>query len=104
MWEDGEDPVPSKGDTHAGRQHLTHHLALPPRIASYFSLTLDELFDWRPRLSEAEAAAVYASVYAEAAEDLPAAHARLMEVARERWSGWGLLVTLATLITSWAAG
>ena len=79
-------------------------VALLPRIASYFSLTLDELFDWRPRLSEAEAAAVYASVHAEAAEDLPAAHARLMEVARDRWSDWGLLVTLATLLTSWAAG
>ena len=79
-------------------------VALLPRIAAFFSLTLDELFDWRPRMGEAEAAALYASVYAEAAEDLPAAHARLMEVARNRWSDWGLLVTLATLLTSWAAG
>ncbi|HJB55395.1 MAG TPA: helix-turn-helix domain-containing protein [Candidatus Olsenella avistercoris] len=27
-------------------------VALLPRIAAYFSLTIDELFDWRARLSE----------------------------------------------------
>ena len=37
-------------------------VSLLPRIAAYFSLTLDELFDWRGALSEEESAALYAEV------------------------------------------
>ena len=52
-------------------------VSLLPRIAGYFSLTLDELFDWHDALSQEESAALYAEVYALGEKDLGAAHKRL---------------------------
>lgn len=54
-------------------------VGLLPRIAAYFSLTLDELFDWRDELAQEESAALYAEVYALGEKDLVVAHARLRE-------------------------
>lgn len=79
-------------------------MSLLPRIAAYFSLTLDELFDWRDELTEAESAALYAEVYALAEQDLAAAHERLRTLASEHYSDANLLLMLASLLALWAAG
>lgn len=79
-------------------------VALLPRIASYFSLTLDELFDWRDELTDEACAALYAEVYALGAHDIAAAHERLRALAAEHYSDGNLLLMLASLLTVWAAG
>ena len=79
-------------------------VSLLPRIAAYFSLTLDELFDWRDELTEAESAALYAEVYALAEQDPAAAHERLRALATAHYSDANLLLMLASLLTVWAAG
>lgn len=79
-------------------------VSLLPRIAAYFSLTLDELFDWRDELTDEESAALYAEVYAMGEKDLPAAHERLRTLASEHYSDANLLLMLASLLTVWAAG
>lgn len=79
-------------------------VSLLPRIAAYFSLTLDELFDWRDELTEGESAALYAEVYALGERDLPAAYARLRELVAEHYSDANLLLMMASLLTTWAAG
>lgn len=61
-------------------------VSLLPRIAAYFSLTLDELFDWRDELTQEESAALYAEVYALGEKDLGAAHDRLRALAAEHYS------------------
>ncbi|WP_144743314.1 helix-turn-helix domain-containing protein [Enorma burkinafasonensis] len=79
-------------------------VSLLPRIAAYFSLTLDELFDWRDELSSEESATLYAEVYALGEKDLGAAHERLRALATEHYSDASLLLMLASLLTIWAAG
>ena len=79
-------------------------VSLLPRIAAYFSLTLDELFDWRDELTEEESAALYAEVYAQGERDLAAALERLRALAAEHYSDANLLLMLASLLTMWAAG
>lgn len=44
-------------------------VTLLPRIAAYFSLTLDELFGYRSVLSNEEVATLYAELRAKAARD-----------------------------------
>lgn len=79
-------------------------VSLLPRIAAYFSLTMDELFDWRDELTEEESAALYAEVYAQGERDLAAAHERLRALAAEHYSDASLLLMLASLLTMWATG
>ena len=79
-------------------------VGLLPRIAAYFSLTLDELFDWRDELTQEESAARYAEVYALGEKDLAAAHVRLRELAAAHCSDANLLLMLASLLTMWAGG
>lgn len=79
-------------------------VSLLPRITAYFSLTLDELFDWRDELTEEESAALYAEVYALGGRDPAAAHERLRTLAAEHYSDANLLLMLASLLTVWAAG
>lgn len=79
-------------------------VSLLPRIAAYFSLTLDELFDWRDELTDEESAAFYAEVYALGEKGLGAAHERLRALATEHYSDAKLLLMLASLLTVWAAG
>ncbi|WP_417802410.1 helix-turn-helix domain-containing protein, partial [Thermophilibacter provencensis] len=79
-------------------------VSLLPRIAAYFSLTLDELFGWRDELTEAESAALYAEVYALGEKDLSAARERLRAIAAEHYSDASLLLMLASLLTVWADG
>lgn len=78
-------------------------VSLLPRIAAYFSLTLDALFDWRDELTQEESASLYAEVYALGEKDLDAAHERLRALAAEHYSDARLLLMLATLLTMWAA-
>ena len=77
-------------------------VSLLPRIAAYFSLTLDELFDWRDELTSEESSALYAEVYALGEKDLAAAHERLRALASEHYSDANLLLMLASLLTVWA--
>ena len=79
-------------------------VSLLPRIAAYFSLTLDELFDWHDKLTQEESAALYAEVYALGEKDLAAAHARLRELAFSHYSDANLLLMLASLLTMWSSG
>ena len=79
-------------------------VSLLPRIAAYFSLTLDELFDWRDEFSQEESAALYAEVYALGEKNLATAHKRLRALATEHYSDANLLLMLAPLLTVWAAG
>lgn len=79
-------------------------VSLLPRIAAYFSLTLDELFDWRDELTQEESAALYAEVYALGEKDLASAHERLRALAAEHYSDVNLLLMLASLLTTWAGG
>lgn len=79
-------------------------VSLLPRIAAYFSLTLDELFDWCDELSQEESAALYAEVYALGEKDLATAHERLRALASEHYSDANLLLMLASLLTVWAGG
>ena len=79
-------------------------VSLLPRIAAYFSLTLDELFDWRDELTQEESAALYAEVYALGEKDLASAHERLRALAAEHYSDANLLLMLASLLTAWAGG
>ena len=79
-------------------------VSLLPRIAAYFSLTLDELFGWRGELAEEESAALYAEVYVLEERDLSAAHERLRMLAAEHYADANLLIMLASLLTVWAGG
>ena len=79
-------------------------VSLLPRIAAFFSLTLDELFDWCDELTQEETAALYAEVYALGEKDLASAHERLRALAAEHYSDANLLLMLASLLTVWVAG
>ncbi|HJG30003.1 MAG TPA: helix-turn-helix domain-containing protein [Collinsella ihuae] len=79
-------------------------VSLLPRIAALFSITLDELFDWRDELTEEESAALYAEVYTLGEKDLPAARERLRALATEHYSDANLLLMFASLLTVWADG
>ena len=79
-------------------------VSLLPRIAAFFSLTLDELFDWCDELTQEESAALYAEVYALGEKDLASAHERLRALAAEHYSDANLLLMLASLLTVWVAG
>lgn len=66
-------------------------VALLPRIAAYFDLTLDELFDYRPQLSEKEVERLYLEVFALFSEDADAAYERAERLIAEYYSCWRLL-------------
>ena len=57
-------------------------VALLPRIAAYFGITLDELFAFRPQLTEDEVRDVYLELCRLFAEDAGAAYARMDELVR----------------------
>lgn len=72
-------------------------VALLPRIASYFGITLDELFDYRPQLTADEVRDVYLELCGLFAEDAPAAYARMDGLVRDYGSCWNLLLQMAAL-------
>lgn len=66
-------------------------VALLPRIAAYFDLTLDELFDYRPQLTEKEIERLYLEVFAQFSQDPDAALERAERLVVEYYSCWRLL-------------
>lgn len=77
-------------------------VALLPRIAAYFSLTLDELFGYRCVLSDEEMATLYAELLAEAARDQASALGHLREAVQDHYADFRLLVMMASLLFEWA--
>lgn len=74
-------------------------VALLPRIAAYFSLTLDELFDWRPQLTKDEVQRAYLELMTLAAHDADAALDRADQLAADYYSCWTLLVQVGVFYT-----
>lgn len=72
-------------------------VALLPRIAAYFGITLDELFAFRPQLTEDEMRDAYLELCRLFAQDSGAAYQRMDELVRDYGSCWGLLLQMASL-------
>ncbi|BAK44285.1 helix-turn-helix domain-containing protein [Eggerthella sp. YY7918] len=72
-------------------------VALLPRIAAYFRLTLDELFDYRPQMSKDEVKQAYYELFAAFDSDADAAFARLESLAADYYSCWPLLQQMGML-------
>lgn len=72
-------------------------VALLPRIAAYFRLTLDELFDYRPQMSKDEVKRTYLELFAFFDRDADAAFARLEALVADYYSCWPLLQQLGML-------
>ena len=72
-------------------------VALLPRIAAYFGISLDDLFAFRPQLAEDEVRDVYLELCRLFAEDADAAYARMDELVRDYASCWSLLLQMASL-------
>ena len=66
-------------------------LALLPRIAAYFDLTLDELFDYRPQLVGDNLQGAYLRLLAQFDEDPEAAFANAEDLVRSHYSCWPAL-------------
>lgn len=77
--------------------------ALLPRIAAYFDLTLDELFDYRPQLTAEEVRAVALDLYAQFAEQPDLASERVGELVAEYYSCWRLLQQIGVICVQRAA-
>lgn len=72
-------------------------VALLPRIAAYFDLTLDELFDYRPQLTKDEVRDVYLRLFAQMSEDPDAALESVDRLVAEYYSCWPLLQQMGGL-------
>lgn len=72
-------------------------VTLLPRIAAYFRLTLDELFDYRPQMTKDEIKRTYYDVYAAFEQNPDAAFARLEALVTDYYSCWPLLQQLGVL-------
>lgn len=78
-------------------------VALLPRIAAYFDLTLDELFDYRPQLTKDEVLRVSAELYAQFAEQPDLARTRVDDLVAEYYSCWRLLQQIGVICVQRAA-
>lgn len=78
-------------------------VALLPRIASYFGLTLDKLFDYRPQMTAEEVRDAYLCLFAQFGEDPDAAFAGAEDIVREHYSCWPLLQQMGMLYMQHAA-
>lgn len=78
-------------------------VALLPRIAAYFDLTLDELFDYRPQLSDKEVREAYLRLSAQFEEDPDAALEEAERLVGAYYSCWPLLHQMGTLLMQRAA-
>ncbi len=83
-------------------EHARRRAPTPHSGPAYFSLTLDELFDYRSVLSEEELATLYAELRAEAMRDQPAALGCLRATVRDHYADGRLLVMMASLLFEWA--
>ncbi|WP_080798430.1 helix-turn-helix domain-containing protein [Arabiibacter massiliensis] len=78
-------------------------VALLPRIAAYFGLTLDELFDYRPQLSAEEVRDAYLRLAMLIDEDPDAALEEVERLIADYYSCWPLLHQMGTLLMQRAA-
>lgn len=78
-------------------------VALLPRIAAYFGLTLDELFDYRPQLSDSEVREAYLRLFAQMGDDPDAALESVDRLVAEHYSCWPLLQQMGALYLQRAA-
>ena len=72
-------------------------VALLPRIAARFRLTLDELFDYRPQLDEEEIARLYVELLEQFSVDPVAAYERVERIVVDYYSCWPLLLQVVSL-------
>lgn len=72
-------------------------VALLPRIAAYFDLTLDELFDYRPQLVGDDLQDAYLRLLAQFDEDPEAAFANAEDLVRSHYSCWPALQQMGML-------
>lgn len=70
---------------------------LLPRIAAYFDLTLDELFDYRPQVSKERVRELYAELLEQFGDDPDAAYERMEDLAASYYACWDLLVHIGML-------
>ena len=78
-------------------------VALLPRIAAYFGLTLDELFDYRPQLVGDDLQSAYLRLFAQFGEDPDAAFANAEDLVRSYYSCWPALQQMGMLYVQSAA-
>lgn len=79
-------------------------IALLPRIATYFGVSIDELMGYAPQMTKAQARATYLKLRdAFASEPFDDAHDACREIAKKYWSCPPLLVQLAVLYLNHAA-
>lgn len=72
-------------------------VALLPRIAAYFQMTLDDLFDYRPQLTKEQINSLYVDLLNEFAEDQQKAYVHLEQLTVEYYSCWPFLIQMAVL-------
>lgn len=72
-------------------------VVLLPRIAACFDMTLDDLFDYRPQLTDDECMQEYYRIAHLFATDAEAAYARMDELIADYRSCWTLLLYMASL-------
>lgn len=72
-------------------------VTLLPRIAAFFGLSLDELFDYRPQLSKEEVEELYCELMELLMEDAEVACVRADELEADYYTCWPLLVQLGTV-------
>lgn len=75
-------------------------MAMLPKIASYFSLTLDELFDYQPQLTAEEIKEIAFELLQQFAVDSNAAYENLLEYARDYSSCYPLLHQLGVVLVN----
>lgn len=75
-------------------------VALLPRIAAFFGLSLDGLFDYRPQLSAEENDACYFDLMDLLAKDADAACERIDALVADYYTCWPLLMRLGSLYMS----
>lgn len=78
-------------------------VALLPRLAAYFGITLDELFAYRPQLSDEEIRAAYLELFAEFLKNPDAACERMERLVADYFSCWPLLQQMGMLYLQCAA-
>ena len=72
-------------------------VALLPRIATFFALTLDELFDYRPQLSNEDIRAAYLQLFARFADEPDAVCEQAERLVADHYSCWPLLQQMGLL-------
>lgn len=78
-------------------------IVLLPRIAAYFDLTLDELFDYRPQLTAEEVRDAYLRLFEQLSADPEAALEEAARLVADYYSCWPLLHQMGTLYMQRAA-